>query len=78
MIYRGSGFLALGRFGSFLLPPPLSRQQVVSLSQSACVSPRQSGLMTGEGGGAKSYGDEKAWAHIRGHYWSAKKDDISL
>ncbi len=36
MIYRGPGCLAALWF--LLLPPPLSRHQVVSLSQSSCVS----------------------------------------
>jgi hypothetical protein len=39
MIYRGPGFLAVVRFGSS--PPPLPSlvsQQIVSLSQSSCVS----------------------------------------
>ncbi len=41
MIYRGSGFLAQP------LSPPRSRQQVVSLSKSSCVS--LVSLMKGEG-----------------------------
>jgi hypothetical protein len=56
------------RPSNLALPPPypLSRQQVVSLSQSSCVS----SLLTGElgqgggGGGAKSYDGEKAWSAI--------------
>jgi hypothetical protein len=49
------------------LPPyPLSRQQVVSLSQSSCVPCLLRGeLGQGEGGGeAKSYDGEKAWSPI--------------
>jgi hypothetical protein len=42
MYYRGQGFLAL---------PPLSRQQVVSLSQSSYVSPVE--LADGKGGEGK-------------------------
>jgi hypothetical protein len=37
MIYRGTGFLAV--FLAHPIPPPLSHQQGVSLSQSSCVSP---------------------------------------
>jgi hypothetical protein len=45
----------------WFLPPPLSRQQVVSLSQSSCLT--QGG---GEGvEGAKSYDREKAWSSIK-------------
>jgi len=60
MIFRGPGFLAIVSFGSF--PPPLSPQQVVSLSQSSWVSlveltdGRQG---VGGGEGAKSYDREK-------------------
>ncbi len=40
MIYRGPGFLSVEWFGSSPAPFfPHSRQQVVSLSQSSCVSP---------------------------------------
>jgi hypothetical protein len=49
------------RFLSHILLPFFSRQQVVSLSQSSCVSP----VELAEGGerelGAKSYDREKAW-----------------
>jgi hypothetical protein len=40
-IYRGKGFLVLVCFGSLPLTPlsPVTRQQVVSLSQSSCVPP---------------------------------------
>jgi hypothetical protein len=38
MLYRGPGFLADVRFGSSP-PPPIFRQQIVSLSQSSCASP---------------------------------------
>ncbi len=47
-------------------PSAVSRQQVISLSQSSCVSPVQ--LIDGRGGveggerGAKSYDYEKAWS----------------
>ncbi len=49
MIYRGPGFLTVV-FSSSPTPilPPLSRQQVVSLSQSSCVPPIE---LTGGGGG---------------------------
>jgi hypothetical protein len=43
--YRGPGFLAVDD----LAPPPLSREHVVSLSPSSCVSPVE--LTDGEGGG---------------------------
>ncbi len=39
MICRGPGFLAVLRFGSSPTPLALSRQQLVSLSRSSCVSP---------------------------------------
>ncbi len=47
MTFRGPGFLGVVRFGSS--PPSLSRQQIVSLSQSSCVSPVH--LNDGRGGG---------------------------
>jgi hypothetical protein len=55
MVYRGPGFLSRRMIWLLPHPSPLSRQQVVSLSQSSCVSPIQ--LTDGrEGGeGAKSY-----------------------
>ncbi len=37
--YRGPGYLVVVSFGSSPTPSPLSRQQLVSLSQSYCVSP---------------------------------------
>ncbi len=44
-------------------PLPPFRKNVVSLSQSSCVSPVQ--LIDGRGaGGAKSYDDEKAWSSL--------------
>jgi hypothetical protein len=51
----------------WLLPHHLFRQQVVSLSQSSCVSPVE--LFDGRkdlegGGGAKSYDGENAWPSI--------------
>ncbi len=53
-------------FGSsptpFLLPSPLPREQVVSLSPASCVLPVK--LRTGWGDGAKSYDGEKAWSSI--------------
>ncbi len=53
-------------FGLSPTPPPLSRQQVVSLSQSSCVSPVEH--TSGRGGegraGAKSYEGENAWSSI--------------
>jgi hypothetical protein len=66
MIYRGSSFPAVVWFGSSLIPfPLLSRQHVVSLSQSSCVSPVGHIDGTGGGNGAKSYDRrEKAWAAI--------------
>jgi hypothetical protein len=63
MIFRGPGFLAVVLFSSY----PLSGQQVVSLSQSTCVSPVQltNGIRGEEGGKrAESYDDEKAWSSI--------------
>ncbi len=45
MIFRGPGFLAVVRFGSSTALSPLSRQQVVSLSQSSCASPVELILM---------------------------------
>ncbi len=62
MIYRGPGFLAAVWFGSSLTPG----QQLVSLSQSSGVFPVQltagrGGKGVGGGGGAQSYGREKAW-----------------
>ena len=49
-------------------PFPLSRQQIVSLSQSSCVSRRRAcyrrGGKVGDEEGAKSYGGEAAWSSI--------------
>ncbi len=39
MIYRGQGFLVAVWLSPSPPPPPLFRQQVISLSQSSCVSP---------------------------------------
>jgi hypothetical protein len=51
-------------FGSSPLPSPLFRHQVVSLSQSACVSLVE--LTDRRGGqGAISYNREKAWPSIK-------------
>jgi hypothetical protein len=47
MSYRGPGFFLVVWYGSS--PAPLSRQQVVSRSQSPCVSPFSSLLMVGVG-----------------------------
>jgi hypothetical protein len=44
--------------------PPLSHQQVVSLSQSFSVSPVELTNVRGGGGGAKPYEREKAWPSI--------------
>ncbi len=52
--------MRLYNFGSSLTTSSLSRQQVVSLSQSSCVSP----VELTEGGGAKSYDREKARSSI--------------
>jgi hypothetical protein len=66
MIYKGAGFLAFVVFGSS--PILLSRQQVVSLSQSSCASPVEltDGRRGGGGGwgGAKSYDGEQAWSSV--------------
>ncbi len=48
MIHRGPGFFVVVRFGSSPPLPVLSRQQVVSLSQSSRVSPVE--LTDGRGG----------------------------
>jgi hypothetical protein len=64
MIYRKPGFLAV----VLSTPrPPLSRQQVVSLSQPSCVSPVE--LTEGRwaervGGRGAKYDGEKAWPSI--------------
>ncbi len=58
MIYRGPGFIDFVYFGSLPTPCPLSRKQVISLSQSFCVPPIE--LTNGRGGGAKSCDGEKA------------------
>jgi hypothetical protein len=55
-------------------PDLLSRQQVVSLSQSTCVSPVEltDGKRGGGGGqGAKSFESEKAWPYINHSILSA-------
>ncbi len=75
MIYRGPGFLDVVWFGSSPTLSPLSRQQVVSLSLSSCVSPvnltdwREIGGFGG--GGAKSYEGEKVWSSINHSILSA-------
>jgi hypothetical protein len=51
MIYRGAGFLAVRRFGYSPTPSPLSRQQLVFLSQSSCVLPVE--LTEGRRGGGE-------------------------
>jgi hypothetical protein len=64
MIWRGAAFL----IWLLAFPPPLSRQQDVSLSQSSLPMCRRSSLLTGEGGRgwgeAKSYERDKAWPSI--------------
>jgi hypothetical protein len=58
MIYRGPDILAI--FMIWLLPPPpspLSRQQIVSLSQSSYVSPAVE-LTDGKGGGGREGKDQ--------------------
>ncbi len=56
MFYRGPSFLTVVLFGSLPHPfPPLSRQQVVSLSQSSFVSPVELTDGRGDGRGARSY-----------------------
>ncbi len=57
MIYRVPSFLAFVWFGSLLTHyTPTPRQQVVSLSQSSCVSPGELTDLGGRGGrGARSY-----------------------
>jgi hypothetical protein len=59
----------------WLLHHPFSRQKVVSLSQSSCVSPVE--LTDRRGGGAKSYNGKKAWSLSFNTIWiktSALKD----
>ncbi len=74
MIYRGPGFLAVVHIIRLLamhpsFPPSL--QQVVSLSQSSCVSPVE--LTGGKGGrGAKSYDGEKTRPSINNSIISAE------
>jgi hypothetical protein len=67
MIYRGPSFLAFALFGSTPSPPP-SRQQIVSLDQSSCMSVVQLFLRERGGGGggrgAESYHRKKTWASI--------------
>ncbi len=67
-IYRGPGFSR--HLMIWLLPHPLPNQQVVSLSQSFCVSPvqaywRERGeSWVGEGASSSSYDSEKAWSSV--------------
>jgi hypothetical protein len=64
MIYREPAF---SRSYDVAPPPTLSCQQVVSVSQSSCVSPVEltDGIGGEEGGGgAKTYDGEKAWSSI--------------
>ncbi len=82
MIYRGPSFLSflLVVLNSHTPPPPTSplyRQQIVSLSQSSCVSPIQ--LTDGKGGGggrrgAEPYDRKKAWSSINCSILSGEKD----
>ncbi len=51
MLYKGTGFLTVVWYGSSLIPSFLSRQQVVYLSQSSCVSLVE--LTDGRGGGKR-------------------------
>jgi hypothetical protein len=63
MIYRGPDLLAVVNDLTSSPPPPpspLSRQQVVSISQTSCLSP----VELADGGGAKAYFIEKAWSSI--------------
>jgi hypothetical protein len=61
MIYRGLGFLAFFEFG--LSPTlPFSRQQVVSLSLSSCVSPFELIDGRGEGLGAEPNHMTGSWS----------------
>jgi hypothetical protein len=68
MIYKGSGLLAVVKFGSFFTPspPPSPVSNLSNLSQASCVSPVE--LTEGrEGGGrgrrgAESYDRRKAWS----------------
>jgi hypothetical protein len=72
MICRGRSFLDVVLFGFSPIPSPLFREQVVSLSQSSCVSHVE--LTDGRGwwggGGAglgeepKSYDSEKGWSSL--------------
>jgi hypothetical protein len=64
MTYRGPGFLAFVRFGSTPNPQsPTLREQVVSLSQSSCLSPVA--LSDGRGGGGdKSFDREDARSSV--------------
>ncbi len=63
MIYRGPGFLASCDSAPRPHPPPFSRQQVASLSQSSCVPSIE--LTDGRGGGGGGRGAEsKAWPSI--------------
>jgi hypothetical protein len=67
MIHRGPGFLEVVGFGSSPTISPLSRQHVVSLSQSSWLSPVElTDGRAGEGGGrgAKSYDHDNAWPPI--------------
>jgi hypothetical protein len=79
MIYR-EGLAFLWSYDLSPAPPllSLSRQQVVSLSQSSCVSPVElsdgRGGRRGRGGGrGKSYDREEAWSTINNSILSARK-----
>jgi hypothetical protein len=57
MIYRGPGFLAVVRFGSYPSPSPH-----LLFMQSSCVF--TGGIGGRSGGGLKSYDGEKAWSSM--------------
>jgi hypothetical protein len=77
MIYRGPGTRLSRRRMTLAPPPPISRRQVVSLSQSSCVSPVE---LTDGGGGVggvpNAYDNEKAWTSKNHSILSGRKDII--
>jgi hypothetical protein len=71
MIYRGAGCLAVIWFGSSPTPFPLNSRQIISLSQSSCVSLAEltderagGGDWSGGAKSSKSQDGEKAWSPI--------------